>query len=198
MSGEPEPRGGSRAVPGRGIARVMSTPPHSTGVHSEIDPEELDNPALNFLKTYWMSKRGERLMPSRADIRPAEMKEHLGWIILLDALPGFADFRFRMIGTRVSQYFLEDATGKTIREAFARYGEQVISGVLATHRKAARDRVVVRAHGGAGWLGRSFLDFDAIYLPLSDDGEHVNMILSAFTFDVSALIKARSDDRQFG
>ena len=125
-------------------------------------------------------------MPSRADIKPAEMKEYLGWIILIDALPAFDDFRFRMIGTRVSQYFLDDATGQTMREAFAAYGDQVVNGVIATHKKTARDQVVVRAYGGAGWLGRSFLDFDAIYLPLSDDGEPVNMILSAFTFDAAA------------
>lgn len=176
----------------------MSIAAKTANVHSEVNPAQLHNPALAFLKDYWDSKRAGRDMPARADIKPSEMKEFLGWIILLDALPGFSDFRFRMIGTRVSQYFLEDGTGKTIREAFARYGEAATSGVLATHRKAARERVVVRAWGGAGWLGRSFLDFDAVYMPLSDDGEHVNMILSAFTFDVSKLLKARSGDRHFG
>ena len=161
-------------------------------VQSEIDPRELNNPILAFLRNYWESKRAGRAMPSRADIKPAEMKEYLGWIILIDVLPSFEDFRFRMIGTRVSQYFLADATGQTMREAFAAYGDAVANGVIATHRKTARDQVVVRAFGGAGWLGRSFLDFDAIYLPLSDDGVNANMILSAFTFDAAALIKARA------
>jgi len=162
-----------------------------SSVQSEINPKHLQNPILSFLLQYWESKRRERALPSRADIKPAEMKEYLGWIILIDALPDFGDFRFRMIGTRVSQYFLADATGQTMREAFAPYGEPVVNSVIATHRKTARDKVVVRAYGGAGWLGRSFLDFDAIYLPLADDGENVNMILSAFTFDAAELIKAR-------
>ncbi len=64
-------------------------------------------------------------------------------------------------------------------ETFAPYGQRVVSGVLAVHRKAARDRVVLRSFGGAGWLGRSFLDFDALYLPLSDDGVTANMMLPA-------------------
>jgi hypothetical protein len=162
-----------------------------SGVSSEVDPQHLEHPVLGFLKDYWDRKRAGRAMPSRADIRPAEMKEHLGWIVLLDALPGFEDFRYRMIGTRVAQYFLNDSTGKTISEAFAPYGEGALSGVLAVHRKCARDQVVLRSFGGAGWLGRSFLDFDAIYLPLSDDGVTVNMILSAFTFDQAALLKSR-------
>jgi hypothetical protein len=160
-------------------------------VGAEIDPQHLEQPVLHFLKDYWDSKRKSRAMPSRADIRPSEMKEHLGWVILLDVMPDFADFRYRTIGSRVSQYFLADSTGKTITEAFAAYGEAVVNSVLAVHRKCARDRVVLRSFGGAGWLGRSFMDFDALFLPLSDDGQTANMILSAFTFDQAALLRDR-------
>jgi hypothetical protein len=186
----------ARRTEGAKVNTVHS--PRTRSVQSEIDPEELGNPILSFVRDYWQSKRAGRVMPSRGDIKPAEMKEYLGWIILIDVLPGFDDFRFRMIGTRVSQYFLADATGQTMREAFAAYGDAVVNGILATHRKTARDQVVVRAYGGAGWLGRSFLDFDAIYLPLSDDGVVANMILSAFTFDAAALIKARAGNIVLG
>jgi hypothetical protein len=162
-----------------------------SGIDYEIDPQHLTHPVLSFLKTYWDGKRGARAMPTRADIKPADMKEHLGWIVLLDALPDFSDFRFRTIGTRVTQYFLADSTGKTLSEAFGQYGDTVVSGVLAVHRRAAEGKVAVRAHGGAGWLGRSFLDFDALFLPLSDDGAVANMLLGAFTFDLSKLLQAR-------
>lgn len=162
------------------------------GINTEVDPQNLQNPVLSFLKAYWDGKRGGRPMPTRAEIKPADMKEHLGWIILLDALPDYSDFRYRTIGTRVTQYFLADSTGKTLTEAFGQYGETAVNGVIATHRKAAKDQVAVRSHGGAGWLGRSFLDFDALFLPLSDDGTSVNMILSAFTFDVAKLLQARA------
>ena len=162
-----------------------------SGINTEIDPQNLQNPVLSFLKTYWDGKRGARPMPTRAEIKPADMKEHLGWIILLDALPDFSDFRYRTIGTRVSQYFLADSTGKTLREAFEQYGDTAVNGVIATHRKAARDRIAVRAYGGAGWLGRSFLDFDALAMPLSDDGETANMVMSVFTFDFAHLSETR-------
>lgn len=162
-----------------------------SGVVSEIDPPIIEQPVLRFLRDYWESKRAGRAMPARADIRPSEMKEHLGWVILVDVLPDFSDFRYRTIGSRVSQYFLQDSTGKLMSEAFSDYGPAAVGAVLAVHRKSARDRVVVRSRGGAGWLGRSFLDFDSLYLPLSEDGETANMILSGFTFDQAALIKAR-------
>ena len=162
-----------------------------SGVGAEVDPQNIEQPILRFLKEYWDKKRGARAMPSRADIKPSEMKEYLGWVILVDVLPGYDDFRYRTIGSRVSQYFLADSTGRTIREAFAAYGEGAVNAVVAVHRKAARDRVALRSYGGAGWLDRSFLDFDAIFLPLSDDGETANMVLSAFTFDQAALLRDR-------
>ena len=165
------------------------------GVWVEIDPPHLENTILAFLKSYWDLKRGARAMPSRSDIRPNEMKEYLGWILLLDVLPETNDFRFRTVGTRIGEYFLMDATGRTIREAFAPYGEAAVNSVLATHGKVARERLPIRVHGGAGLFGHAFLDFDAIYLPLSADGQTVNMILSAFTFDRSALLTARPGDR---
>jgi hypothetical protein len=165
--------------------------PRTTGVFTDIDPQHLQHPALNFLKTYWDQKRAGRPMPSRADIRPADMKEHLGWIVLLDALSDGSDFRYRTVGTRVTQYLLADATGKMISEALAPYGPEAASTMLEFHRKAADGKVPVRAYGDADWLGRTFFELDALFLPLSDDGIRANMILSAFTFAASGSAKPR-------
>lgn len=160
-----------------------------SGVFSEINPTQLVNPTLAFLKNYWDQKRGVRPMPSRADIKPAEMKQHLGYVALVDALPGFGDFRYRTIGTRLSSYFAPDSTGKSIREVFGPFGETVVNAMLAPYRKAARDQVVVHAWGAADWMGRAFLDFESIYMPLSDDGVTANMVLSAVTFELAAPLK---------
>ncbi|MCF8469337.1 MAG: PAS domain-containing protein [Parvibaculum sp.] len=158
---------------------------------SEICPAHLEQPTLAAVFDYWQRKRGERIMPARADINPLELKEHLGWIILLDVLPDLADFRYRLIGTKVSRYFGEESTGRTISEAFRRFGSGAVKGVQAIHRKAARDHVAMRAYGGAAWLADGFDYFDALFLPLSDDGKTANMILSAFTFDYAA-VQAKS------
>ena len=56
--------------------------------------------------------------------------------------------------------------------------------MLAVFRKVARDHVVLRVFGDAGWLGKDYLAFDAFLLPLSEDGASVNMVMCAFTFDV--------------
>jgi hypothetical protein len=164
--------------------------PRALGVSFETDPAVLDNPVLAFLKDYWEMKRGARAFPARAHIKPGEMKEHLGWIVLVDVLPD--SFRYRMIGSRITEYFLTEATGQTVQEAFARYGEQAVACVLAAHRRTAQDRTILRAHGSAHWLGQSSFDFDALCLPLSDDGSAVNMVLCGFTFGMADTLKPKS------
>lgn len=165
--------------------------PSRLPAQTEIDPRRLDHPVLAAVKAYWDGKRGDRPMPSRAEIDPVELREHLGWILMLDVLDDYADFRFRLIGTKVTRYFLADTTGRTVREAFDRFGPAAVNGVLSVYRKCSRDHVPVRAWGDAGWLGQKFYEFDAIYLPLSDDGVSANKILSAFTFDYKRVFAER-------
>jgi hypothetical protein len=85
---------------------------------------------------------------------------------------------------------LGDATGKTLREAFARYGEAATEGAVAGYAHVARNKVAMRLHGSAAWLHQPHLDFDSIHLPLSDDGKTVNMILSAVVFEPAAGVKS--------
>lgn len=167
-------------------------------VGSEINPVDLAHPTLAFLRNYWDSKRGERLMPSRNDIRPSELREHLGWVNMAEVLPDFTDFRFRLIGTLVTQYFLRDATGKTITEAFAPGGGGAIKGVKAIFRKTARDKTPMRVFGDAGWIANGYEQFDSIYLPLSDDGENCNIVLNAFVFDRPTVLMAREIAKAHG
>ena len=171
---------------------------HLAHVVTEIDPQTLTHPTLAFLRGYWETKRGDRAMPARADIRPFDLKEHLGWMLMVDVLPDLSDFRFKLIGTYVTQYFLGDSTGKTVSEAFASHNPMVSKVLKSLLRMTARDRVPVRAFGDADWIGPGFEKFDAIYLPLSDDGETVNMILHGFVFDKSEVLMAREIARANG
>jgi hypothetical protein len=180
---------GSVAPPPNFVSMEVRMSVRLSGVFSEINPTQLVNPTLAFLKNYWEQKRAGRALPTRADIKPSEMKQHLGWVVLVDALPGFGDFRYRTIGTRLSPYFAPQSTGKPISEVFQPFGEPVVKAMLAPYRKAARDQVVVHAWGAADWMGRAFLDFESIYMPLSDDGVTANMVLSAVTFELAAPLK---------
>jgi hypothetical protein len=159
------------------------------------NPASTDNPILDFFLTYWAARRGLRAMPSRAEIVPVELKEHLGWLCFVDALPEYNDFRFRLIGSRVAEYFLADATGLTVREAYgaAKAGRVATDSVLWILRATCLSRAPMRVTGGGGeWRGRVFPDFDALYLPLSENGATANMVMCAFTFNYQAYLKTRA------
>lgn len=169
-----------------------------TGTISEENPTRYETATCRFLRDYWEEKRGTRAMPARADISPAQLKDHLGWVMILDVLPGARDFRFRLIGTLVTQYFSVDSTGRTVIEAFAPNGEAVAKACNAVFRKVARDKIIMRSAGDAGWLAEGMEEFEAIYLPLSDDGETVTHVLHAFVCDRARMLLARQIARTNG
>ncbi|HSC18954.1 MAG TPA: PAS domain-containing protein [Rhizomicrobium sp.] len=167
-------------------------------VKFEENPRELSHPTLRFLRRYWEEKRGARAMPSRRDIHPAEIREHLPWIVMLDVLPGLKDFRYRLIGTLVTRYFNADATGQTISEAWASQGGDAVRGLLGILRDVARNKMVLRLYGEKDWSSFGLEKFESLYLPLSDDGENVNVILQAFVFDPPEVLLAREMMRTNG
>src|ERR1041384_5625614 len=126
---------------------------------AEVHAARVSHRPCVFLRDYWESKRASRAMPSRGDIAPAQLKEHLGWVMILEVLPGARDFRYRLIGTLVTQYFSQDSTGKTVAEAFAPNGEGVIKAVNSLFRRSARDKVVMRTTGDANWLSEGMEEF---------------------------------------
>jgi hypothetical protein len=168
------------------------------GVGAEANPARLKHPALAFLFDYWRHKRGDRPMPARGDIRPSEIRKHLGWVVMADVLAGGQEFRYRLVGTLVTQYFLTEATGKTLTEAFQNWDRGVLNAVRAVMRNVARDRIAIRAFGEANAIAAGFEAFEVLFLPLSDDGDSVNVILHAFTFDRPEVMLARQIAKSHG
>ena len=136
----------------------MSEATASGGI--EINPTELRHPNLAFLRDYWDAKRGTRVMPSRADIRPLDIKEHLGGIVMIDVLPD--DFRYRLIGTLITEYFFWDATGKTVREAFATQPAAVCDAAPGVYRCVVENRAPLRASGDMGWMAKGIEACEAV------------------------------------
>ncbi|MBU6443948.1 MAG: PAS domain-containing protein [Alphaproteobacteria bacterium] len=156
---------------------------------AQSNPETLAEPALAFLLDYWRAKRGSREMPARRDIRPAELKKYLDSIVMIDVLGG-GDFRYRLVGTTITRYFLVDPTGKRVAEAWAPAGEDAVMRVTTNLSAVVAGRVPVRLWGQIDWTGIGE-DFDALYLPFSDDGERVTLILNLFTFDRQRILTER-------
>jgi len=158
----------------------------------EQNPESIDNPVLQFFLRYWHQKRGARSMPARGDIVLREIKPYLGWVCLLDALPDYTDFRYRLVGSYVTDYFLGDGTGRTVKEALAE-NPRLRDGALFVFNKTCTEKKPLRVWAPGGtWKGRYYPDNDALHLPLGADGETADMVMNIFTFNYEEFKRTRS------
>jgi len=148
--------------------------------------EALSDQRLLTLYAYWSAKRGERAMPSRADLDPGDLKTLLPHILLIDVLEDGADFRYRLVGTEIERHIGRPLTGRLISEILS--GEY-LDYIRSLHRRAIAEAVPVYSENNFN-DGRSgfalIADFKRAYrlmLPLSRDGTRVDMLLCGQLFE---------------
>ncbi len=144
---------------------------------------DLATPRLRDGYDYWNAKRGQRAMPSRADLDPAEIKPLLPHVILMDVLRGTAfgplDFRYRLIGTLVDDHSSGRFTGRLMSEVpHQRPPSRLWSNLewVTTERRPKVSRV---PYAGPH---RDFLSVVDIVMPLSRDGGQVDMLFCLIDF----------------
>lgn len=148
----------------------------------DLVSEYRTDPILRAALAYWQKLCAGRRMPSRRDFDPAAVPLLLPHLQLIDRVSG--RYRYRLVGTELVQAFGRDYTGQFPDEMFANDRGQFICRVYDAVR-AAQQPMFLRSH----YVGTRRVDFIAnrLYLPLSDDGSEVNMILGALTFDFGRL-----------
>jgi hypothetical protein len=152
--------------------------------HKTAEPVWLEGcpPNIRAVYDYWKSKAGDRRMPARADIDPIDLAPYLASVMLVDVRPGSAhtpgapqhQFVYRLVGTLEVEMRGRDPTGQNVaKHAFGRNPELALRIYNAVVQQAAPmlDRREENARD------RQWCDLDAIFLPLSNDGVSVNMIL---------------------
>lgn len=143
-----------------------------------MPPVIAKDPILSAIWRYWDAKRGQRRMPLRREIEPAEIPRLLPHLQLVERIEG-KGFRYRLTGSAIVQGYGFDATGKFTQEIL----------IPARHRIASRHYAIVFDSGRPlfarnRYVKDSFLVvmISRIILPLSLDGESVGMLLLAHTF----------------
>ena len=146
------------------------------------NPDLSDSPPLREFKRYWDEKRGLRRMPARADIEPIELREHLGWIYLIDVFADLSDFRYRLLGSRITEIYGRDSTGRTVREVYEKDHPDYCRDVLTLYRVVAGEGVPARGQGSLRIVQKPFRGYDALYLPLGRGDRQAEMILAKLQF----------------
>jgi len=133
---------------------------------------KISHPRLRQLLAHWDALRGAQAMPASARIDPVALWGWLGNLILVEATEA-GDFRYRVYGTGLAEYFGRDLTGKTtaalrpdVRELVRREYEEVLRTacpLLVTHTRSVHRHAMV---------------FEKLILPFADDSGHVSRLLA--------------------
>jgi len=135
---------------------------------------------LRRLHAYWLERRGNRSMPSRADIDPLDFPYILGWVMLVDVEPqeqGGLRFRYRLHGANVVEHSGLDLTGR-YTEDFP--GAEFAAALKESYTNLVQGGVPRRSQRREYYDDR-YYDLEAVLLPLGE-AETVRMILVGLAF----------------
>lgn len=131
---------------------------------------------------YWEQKRGDRAMPSRAEIEPADLAALLPNLQLIDVVDGGQRFRYRLVGTAIVTAFGREYTGKWLDELFpserGKFAEEV-------YQLTCNERLPVFARSTYVTATDRELVANRVCMPLSPDGRSVTMIMGVLNFESS-------------
>ena len=146
--------------------------------------ELLDAPSaksVHDVYTYWLTKKGVAIAPPRAAIAPEEMVRWLPWLALLDVIGEQPRFRVRLFGTGLVNAYGQEITGKWMDECDLNWVTDKLLEQMTTVVRERKPNVLRARYVKVS--DRRYLDYERIALPLSADGDTINMILCAYHVD---------------
>ena len=123
---------------------------------------------------YWNKQRGDRVMPARADLDPADIMNILPNVILLDVKPEPLDFRYRLIGAAITNNLNSGLSGQWMRDIPYQAPPSLIHGAC---RRVFEERHPISSNVPYVGPNKDFFVAEDVIMPLSVDGKAVNMLL---------------------
>ena len=144
--------------------------------HHFCDPGlQFSEPAYGKLLEIWREKSGERAMPHRSQITPRDLKDLLRNILIFERIEkNPSRFRWRLVGTSITEITGYNMTGKTIDESvpsehlprWIECGDLILDGGKPL-------RFLGRVHIS----GREYLDAENLFVPLANDNDEPTFIM---------------------
>jgi hypothetical protein len=139
---------------------------------------KIGDPKLRRFYDYWVGKCGQRRFPARRDIDPLEFPYVLGNLMLVDVLRDPQRFRVRLHGCNLVARMNYDMTGKLLdhvpRPEYRAYVLDRCRGLVEN----GEPLLILHDLVLDGWISR----YEALWLPLSDDGVHVDLLICAIIY----------------
>ena len=167
-----------------GLPRPTSGSARTWERSSSLQDLERCGPKAVAVYQYWNARRGVRPMPTRADIDPAEMRQWLPRITLVDVSPDGTRFTYRLVGTQLVELLGMNPTGRPLESVWP---EAEVTPLLESYRLAVETRAPVFCCQCHQWLSDQAPSAWALRLPLSSDGERVDMVLGYLSDNIGML-----------
>lgn len=139
------------------------------------DEDEIESAAIRALFNYWRSKCPEGGIPRRADIDPVDIPGLMPNLLIVDIERDPFRVRYRLVGTRIVEMTGFEFTGKYLDEIALDNFEGPFE---ECYRAACETKSAIMTRIKWSLSPDIVAEYDVCFLPLSDDGETVNMALS--------------------
>ena len=143
----------------------------------EFDLKDIPSETVASIYAYWRGKMVGGKLPTRKDINPAELASLLPHVNLLDVEHTPLRFKARLMGSETVRAYDYDMTGE--------YFESLpnIEEALAEFRWLVENKRPYLIINDLAWSDQARLHSKQIALPLSSDGETVDMIMFGVDFE---------------
>lgn len=118
-------------------------------------------------------------MPRRADIDPIEIPSLLPHVSLISVEHTPFRLFYRLIGTHITEAVGRDSTGRYFGEV---YEGEILTNMVRRFSTVVQSKTPARFMARAIFAGKDYRHYETVHLPLSDDGQTVNMILAGVQF----------------
>lgn len=142
----------------------------------------LAEPRLARLLDYWRSRRpGPDLLPARTAIDPLELgADLLPYVAIVETIGDHADYRFRLVGSKLTEHAGLDLTGRRIFELNP--NQDYATYIAALYRQSAKLRLPIYSEtqyrAASGRQGQT----RRLTCPLAADGQAADMYVVAQVF----------------
>jgi hypothetical protein len=154
------------------MSEALSPYPRTTDV---AEMQVRATPQTRAVFAYWDSKRQGRVMPARRDLDPIEMKAWLPGIQLIDVFEDPRRLVYRLVGQVEVEMRGFNHAGHEVAEAYFAVSKE---DALLNYNLVIDDQTMVYDWARYATNGGFQVSQETIFLPLSDDGQCVNMVIT--------------------
>lgn len=137
------------------------------------------SPLLLRLHADWQRWRAGRELPARRDFEPWDIAYVLGCINLVEASYEPLRFRYRVYSTELAWRLGRDLNGRYVDE---HADPQIRAHVQSRYALAVETRGPAAEFHERTGPGARLHHYEALVLPLSNDGSRIDMLLAGFVF----------------